>query len=198
VVERFTFARAEDEYAARALALDKQDCAGRKNALVAYLIQRLLCRIGEVAEEAVVTAGALVHSGKPLSFCGATGACAQATYVAGTGEQSASVGARVGVRTLSRRKQFPGSARFLFLFPRKVTTKQVKRIDFLRVSLRARLKIWIDQFSGSGFAGLINPRSAPSRSETGVIAGMWFGHRGWWIEELSGRARVDPLISAGK
>jgi hypothetical protein len=187
--------------------------AGR-TLFVAHLVQRLLCRIGEVAEEAVVAAGAVVavvddieaigcihvdlRRGKPLSFCGATAACTQATYVAGAGEQSARVCARVGVRTPSRRKQLPGSTRFLFLFPREVTAKQVKRIDFLRVSLRARLKIWIDQACRPGLGGLIDPRGAPSRSEIGVITGMRFGYRGWRIEELCKRTCVDPLISAGK
>ena len=106
--------------------------------------------------------------------------------MAGTAEQRPSVGARVGVRTLSRREQFPAGARFLFVFPRKVTTKQVQRIDFLRVSLRARLKIWIDQFSGTGFARLINPRGGPSR-DLGPLR----------FPEIRREARWEPSASDG-
>jgi len=51
----------------------------------------------------------------------------------GTGQQSTGVSAGLAVGTLGSGDQFPGGARFLALFPFDVASKEVERIDLLRV-----------------------------------------------------------------
>ncbi len=120
-----------------------------------------------------------------------------ATQVAGTGEQGARVGASVGVRTPAGRKQFPASVRLLPLLPCEVTGEQVKGIDFLRVSLGTWLQIGVDQIPGTGFAGRVNPRCAPSRSEVGMIAQDNDPRDMVWVLELPGREgdRKNSLLT---
>src|SRR6266849_2033250 len=95
-------------------------------------------------------------------------------------KQSSGVGTSVSMRTLSGGKQFPGSTGFLLLFPLEATRKQVKRIDFLWMSLRAGLKIGVIENLIQSKGGVIKPGRCPRRDEAGIAPGFQrcFGERG--------------------